>query len=113
MNQLALTLIILSLYGLWVFYLAVMCLWRAHKQGAISKPAIVPAYLTLAIGAVLDCLVNITVMSILFLEPPRQLLVTQRLQYHIRNGKGWRKALAYWVCRNYLNAFDPTGDHCD
>ena len=109
----ALTLIILSLYGLWVFYLAVMCLWRAHKQGAISKPAIAPAYLTLAIGAVIDCLVNVTIMSVLFMELPRQLLVTQRLQYHIKHGDGWRKSLARWICRNYLNAFDPTGDHCD
>ena len=103
----------LSIYALWVFYLAVMCLWRAHKQGAISKPAIVPAYVTLAVGAAIDCLVNITVMSVLFLEPPRQLLVTQRLQYQIKHGDGWRKALARWICRNYLNAFDPTGDHCD
>lgn len=109
----ALTVILLALYALWLFYLAVMCLWRAHKAGAISKAALVPAYLTLAIGALLDLLVNLTLMSLVFLEPPRQLLVTRRLHKHIREGSGWRKALAGWICRNYLNAFDPSGDHCN
>lgn len=105
--------ILLSVYALWVFYLAVMSLWRAKREGVLGPVALVPGYLTLAIGAVLDVAVNTTLGSLLFLEPPREFLLTKRLQRHIKHGDGWRKRLAHWLCRNLLNPFDPTGDHCD
>lgn len=101
------------LYLLWVFYLAVMALWRARRDGMLGPVALVPGYLTLLIGAALDVLVNVTVMSLVFVEPPRELLVTKRLQRHIKHGQGWRQELARWLCHNLLNPFDPTGDHCD
>lgn len=104
---------LLTLWMLWVFYLAVMSLWRAQKAGTIGKAAFVPGYATLAIGALLDVLVNVTLMSIVFLELPSQWLVTQRLKYHNLHGRGWRQKLARWICKNLLDAFDPTGCHCD
>lgn len=102
-----------AIYLLWVFYLAVMALWRAHREKTIGPVALVPGYFTLAIGAALDVLVNLTIMSLVFVERPRELLVTKRLQRHIKQGNGWRTHLARWLCHNLLNPFDPTGDHCD
>lgn len=102
-----------ALYLLWLFYLAVTNLYRAKKAGTISTPALVMGYPILIAGALLDLLVNVAIMSIIFMEPPRELLVTQRLCRHIKDSSGWRGQLAYWICHNLLNAFDPSGDHCD
>lgn len=103
----------LLLYLLWLFYLAVMNLYRAKKAQQISKVALWLGYPILILGALLDVLVNFIVMSLLFLETPRELLVTSRLARHVKANKGWRSKVAYWICHNFLNAFDPSGDHCD
>lgn len=104
---------LLTFWMLWVFYLAMMSLWRAQRAGTIGRVAFIPGYFTLLIGVLLDVLVNVTLMSIVFLELPSQWLVTQRLKYHNLHGQGWRQRLARWVCKNLLDAFDPTGCHCD
>lgn len=105
--------IILSLYGLWIFYLAIMSLYRAKQAGTISRVALILGYPILLIGVVLDFIVNLTIMSLFFLEIPKELLVTKRLTRHVQTGKGWRQKLAYWICHHLLNAFDPSGNHCD
>lgn len=102
-----------TIYLLWVFYLAVMALLRAHKEKQIGPYAVVPGYITLAIGLALDMAVNVFVLTFVFLELPHQLLVTQRLKYHVKNSTDWRYWTARWLCRHYLNPFDPSGDHCD
>jgi hypothetical protein len=104
---------LLSLYALWLFYLAVMNLYRAKKDSTISKVALVLGYPILIVGVLLDLIVNVVIMSIVFLELPRELLVTQRLTRLIQSGFSWRANLAYWICHHFLNAFDPSGDHCD
>lgn len=101
-----------SLYGLWVLFLAIMALQRAHESGQLrgaAKLAGVPVALA---GYLADVLVNLTVFSILFLEWPREWLVTQRLQRHVRTGQGRRQRLARWVCAEFLDKFDPGGHHC-
>lgn len=100
---------LLSLYMLWLFYLAVMALFSAKQKGMLKKPALVLGYPILVIGALLDFAVNATVMSVLMLELPREWLVTKRLSRHIKHGEGWRKYVAQWVCQNLLDTFDP--DH--
>jgi hypothetical protein len=104
---------LLFIYLFWVFYLGVMSLWRAHRDGLIGPVAYVPGYLTLAIGAVMDVVFNATLGSLLFFERPYEVFFTKRLQRHIRTGGGWRRKLALWLCHHLLNPFDPTGDHCD
>ena len=99
-------------YALWLFYLAVMNLQRAHENGTISKLAFVLGLPILFIGVLLDILVNIFVMTLLFVEPPREWLVTARLQRHVRTGSGYRKKLAWFICHYLLDTFDPSGKHC-
>lgn len=101
-----------ALYGLWTLYLAIMALQRAHESRqlrGVAKWAGLPLVLA---GYALDAFVNLTVFSVLFLERPREWLVTQRLQRHVRHGTGRRQRLARWVCAEFLDTFDPAGSHC-
>lgn len=98
------------LYALWVFYLAVMNLMRARIAGRLRKPALVLGYPLLVVGVLLDVAANVLVMSVLLLEPPRELLVTKRLRRHA-TGTGWRRDVAMWFAVNLLDVFDPSGRH--
>lgn len=104
---------ILSLYILWIFYLAVMSLYRANKEKKLPKVALILGYPILIIGALLDFLTNIFIISFVLFEIPKELLVTQRLSRHIKVGSGYRFIVSNWICKNLLNQFDsnPQG-HC-
>jgi len=71
----------------------------------------VPALLLFAIG---DVLVNL-IMSVPFLQLPRldQLFFTARLSHDVNNGKGYRKPLARFFCKELLDRFDFKEKHCE
>jgi hypothetical protein len=98
------------LYATWIFYLAVMNLKRAKDAGKLTWPAKVMGYPVLFVGLALDCLLNLTVCTFLFLELPREGLVTARLK-RLEAGGGWRAVLATWFAVSLLNTFDPSGKH--
>lgn len=101
------------LWLLWIFYLAVMSLYRAHHARTLSWQAKLMGYPTLLVGALLDVAVNIVIMSVVFMERPYEWLVTKRLARHIKTGGGWRRKLATWICQHLLNPFDPDQrGHC-
>lgn len=104
--------LISAVYLLWFFYLAVMNLARARDNGTLTKPALILGTPLFIIGYALDIAVNILVMTILFLELPKEWTVTGRVKRHIYHGSGWREKVAGWFCHNLLNAFDPDGKHC-
>jgi len=94
----------------WVLYLAVMNLKRTRAEN-LHWFVRWHAYALLGVGWALDLAVNV-MASLLFLDPPREVLLTARLKrYRVRGG--WRGTLAGWVCRHLLNPFDPDPDgHC-
>lgn len=100
-------------YALWLLYVLVMGLYRAKLQKRLSRVALVLGFPVYAIGYLLDVFVQMTVASVLFLELPREGLVTGRLTRHIKRGHGWRRDLARWICFHLLDPFDPNGTHCD
>lgn len=104
----------LSLYVLWIFFLAVMNLSRCRENGTLTKAALYLGYPVLLIGYALDVIVNLTILTVLFLEFPKGWTVTGRLKDHIYRDEpgGWREKLAGWLCANLLNSFDPDGRHC-
>lgn len=104
--------LLLSPWLLYVFYAAVMALKRARDEGKMSLAMKVMGYPAVYVGLFLDVLVNILVCTFLFLELPKELLVTSRLKRHKRRGSGWRKALAEWFCKHLLDDLDPSGCHC-
>ena len=91
-------------------YLAIMNLKRNKDKMSIVAKCL--AYPWLWIGLIMDMCYNFTVGTILFLEPPREILMTTRLNRHLAVGVDWRRHIAKWFCANLLDPFDPAGRHC-
>jgi len=96
-------------WALWVFYLAVMALKRAKDENKLSRTALVLGTPVLWIGYTLDAFVNVTVMTVVLIELPREVLVTDRLKRH-KSSTGWRLKVVLWF-EPILDPFDPSGDH--
>ena len=97
-------------YALYVFYGCVMNIKRVRDMGKLSPIGYAFGWPTLIIGYVLDVICNWFVMTVLFLELPRETTVTARLKRHNRYGTGWRQRLAMWF-EPLLDPLDPSGDH--
>ena len=92
----------------WLFYIAIMHLRMVrHSLHPVAK---VNAYILLFFGLILDFLLNVTVASVLFHEPPKEWLLTERLKRMKREGNAYQRAVAYWICEHLLNQFDDV--HC-
>jgi hypothetical protein len=107
---------LLLIYATWFFFLAVMNLARAKRAGTLSKPALVMGMPILWVGLCVDCLCNLTAACLVFLDLPREWLVTQRLKRYAYDAAGdaaagWRADLARWFAKNLLDDFDPSGKH--
>lgn len=93
---------------LFVEYVVIMTLYYKTKHRAIARALAVPF-------VVQDALVNWFVLSIVFLEIPKEALVTSRLKrwknLPLSAGglRGIRAHFAWWMCHQ-LNKFDP--GHC-
>jgi hypothetical protein len=103
---------------LWIFYglyVLVMGVYRAKLSGRLSKFSLLLLAPWVVIGWLMDVLVNVTIATVIFVDLPREKLVTDRLQRYIAqpNPKAlWRSTLAIWVCDHLLDVFDPNEDHC-
>lgn len=104
-------LFLLMLPAMWTLYLAVMHLDTARRQGQLTMAAKVAGYPVLLVALAVDVLFNATWGSLLFLEPPRELLFTHRIS-RLNDATGWRGRLACWFCLELLDPFDPRGKHC-
>lgn len=97
-------------YALWGLYVLVMGLKRARDAGTLSRIAYVLGVPILVAGYLLDFIVNVTVCTLLFLEPPRETTVTARLKRHA-DKDNWRGRIARWMAAHLLDPFDPDGRH--
>jgi hypothetical protein len=100
------------LYAFWLVYVLVMGLYRAYLDKRLGRFARVLGAPVVAFGALMDVIANCTLAWLLFLEPPREWLVTTRLQRYMAAGASWRRDVAYVVCSKLLDPFDPSGRHC-
>lgn len=103
---------VVSLYALWVFYLAVMNLKRAHDAGTLSKLTLALGMPLLFVGLLIDLVVNVLVATVVMLELPRELTVSERMSRLVKRDTGWRGKGACWFCAKFLDLFDPSGKHC-
>jgi len=99
-----------TVYGLWIFYLAVMNLQRVQKLGLLSPWALRFGYPVLVVGLFLDVVVNWFVVTLLLMEFPQELLVTARFKRHNLESTGWRKSVVLFF-EPILDPFDPSGNH--
>lgn len=105
--------VIAILYFLWVFFLAMMNLRRAHEADLLSPVAMVLGMPLLCIFYVLDALVNFTLFSLLVQDLPREWTVSSHINRLLRTGKPYQARIAYFICTHLLDAFDPSGAHCN
>lgn len=103
---------LLFAWATWAMYVLVMGLYRAHLAGRLGRVTYALGYPLVALGWLMDVAANVLIASPLFLEPPRELLVTTRLKRHMRGREDWRQRVAKWICDHLLDVFDPSGDHC-
>jgi hypothetical protein len=102
----------MTLWIFWAVYVLVMGLYRAHLQKRIGLVIYILGSPFILFGMVMDFIINFTVAAIVFVDLPREPLVTGRLQRYVAIGSGWRFRLANWTCNNLLDVFDPSGNHC-
>lgn len=97
-------------YLCYILYLAVMALYRAKLENSLTLTQKILGYPLLWFGLLIDFLTNISVCTLVFLEFPKEYLVTTRI-IRLKKDKGWRGKLAAFICQQ-LDNIDPTGCHC-
>lgn len=97
-------------YALWILFLGVMNLKGARDAGTLGPIAYKLGVPILIAGYALDFAVNVVVLSVAMLEPPRETTVTARLKRH-RDADDWRGRLSRWLAAHLLDPFDPDGRH--
>lgn len=102
---------IFILYLLWFFFLAVINLFRAYKFKTLSKSAKILGYPILVAGALLDFFVNFTFGTLIFIQFPKQMFLTQRMASYLKLDN-WRGKISRFVCTQLLDPFDLNGIHC-
>ena len=70
---------LLAFWALWVLFLAVMNLGQAKSEGKLKGFALWAGYTVLAVGLLVDLIVQVLVASLLWLELPRELTVSERV----------------------------------
>ena len=119
--------LILNIFITWGGFLMMMPLKRNFQEGKLNTWNKIFGYPWLAIFICLDTYFNIIWGTILFLDIPRTVLFTKRLDYFLarenRSDYGgwwlsatyfgnWRFRLAHYFCTRFLDPFDPDGKHC-
>jgi hypothetical protein len=104
--------VFLHLYALWILFLAVMSLKRAQDAGNLSLPAKYLGFPLLAIGYILDFAANVFPFSWIVWDFPEEWTVSAHLTRLLKEGNPYQKIVCGWICKNLLNAFDPSGSHC-
>ena len=103
------------MYATWLLFVAIMGFRAAKLAGKLSKPVFVLALPALGVGVLLDFLLQVA-SSPIWLDPPREILLTLRLDRYLTltNPTGldaYRQRVAKWVCSNMLDPFEVSG-HC-
>lgn len=99
---------LISFIILWVFFVNVMT-WKKHEN-KIPKYVKPLLYFIAAIGYIWDVLFNITFGSIMFLELPQELTLSERIRRLLLTDRGWRFAMGYWICKHLIEPWDQ--GHC-
>jgi hypothetical protein len=104
--------LVLWLWGFWALFVFTMGCYRAKISGRLKGLNLVFAFPIVVLAAAVDVVSNLLIAPIVFLDAPKELLVTSRLKRYMAGPDCWRKSIADYVCESVLDIFDPTGDHC-
>lgn len=81
----------------------IVVMWLKDRN--ITGTLYVPAYVFYLLAYTYDIFCNLTVVSLLFLEVPKEFTVSSRLQRHVDGKDGFRRNMALWFARKLLNPF--------
>ena len=104
---------LIILWTLWILYVAMMHIERVIEISDIPWQAKMLVLPTLWIFHVVEFVANVIVCTIVFLDLPRERMVTHRLRRYRDNPdkyKAWRLKVVYFI-KPMLNPFDHRGDH--
>ena len=104
--------LLLGVWAFWALYVFTMGLYRAKLDGRLSGLNLVFGYPVVILAALVDVFFNLIVAPFVFLDIPREWLVTMRLKRYMAGPASWRRTIAEYICDRVLDIFDPTGDHC-
>lgn len=102
--------VLLLAYLTWGLFLAAMSLIGARAQGRLPRAALILGYPLVLFGVLCDVALQI-VATVVFVDWPREPVLTQRCSRYIAGPDGWRKTVALWICRSLLDPFQ-SGGHC-
>lgn len=100
------------IWSFWGVYVLVMGIYRAYLNKNLRGLLFLLSFPFVVLGYFIDVFANITIASAVFMEFPRELLVTSRLKRYVSQCSGWRCRVAKYICDNILDPFDPRGEHC-
>jgi hypothetical protein len=103
---------LLSLWALWILYIAMMNVKRALMQGDIPWQAKLLVVPTRAIFDVIEFFCNVVVCTVVFLDLPKEITVSDRLRRYHRNNlcPKWRMVIVDFI-KPMIDPFDPEGTH--
>ncbi len=104
-----------AMWAFWALYVFTMGLYRAFLKRRLRGLSLIMCSPVVALAFALDVVMQLTVFTIVFLELPRDPLVTYRLRRYMRElpPEHWRRRWTDYLCKHLLDPFDPTGSHCD
>ena len=101
-----------SLFLLWLLWIVISGLSRAHADGRLSPHVIAVGTGIAYIALAWDVLCNVMICTFVFLDVPREATLSQRLRRLLLT-TGWRQCLALWFAVDLINPFsaDPSDPH--
>ncbi len=103
--------LLISPWILWIIFAAVMRLKQVRDAGKLTPAMKVFGYPALALGLIVDFIVNVVLGTLVFLQLPHEMTLSSRL-WKLSNGdEGWRKEWATWIRVHLLDGLDPAGVH--
>jgi basic amino acid/polyamine antiporter, APA family len=106
----ALGLVLVFTVALYLAYIEAMRLKLRHEGPGLRLWEWPWAVVVYGVGIPANVAYNAVVLSIVFLERPREWLSTHRFDRWAKDGHGWRQRLALWVCHRRLNPYHD--GHC-
>jgi hypothetical protein len=94
-----------AFYVLWTFFLAYASVKRAYEEKSAPNYVIWLSSPIILIGLIIDIIVNVTIMTFIMVELPKEYTVSTRIHRHRVESSGYRKFVAE-LLTPFLNSFD-------
>lgn len=109
---LAIAFVLLTLWALWVLYIAMMNIKRVAATQPMPIRVKLLVYPTMAVFELIELFANVVILTVLFFDLPKEKHVSDRLRRYWKNPYkyGWRLYIVRFL-KPMLDPFDPAGPH--